>query len=53
MSRQGPEALAEQLSLSVDRVHVALRYAAEFPDEIEDRITLHELETAHYDRVSG
>lgn len=46
------EELAEQLSLTVGRIQVALRYAAEYPDEIEDRIKLHELESAHYDSLS-
>lgn len=44
--------LAKRLLLSVDRIHVALRYAAEYPDEIESRIELHERETAHYDRLA-
>jgi len=46
-----PERLAEQLSLTPDRVRVALRYAAEFPEEIEARIELHERETAHYESL--
>jgi hypothetical protein len=47
------ERLAEQLSLTADRVEVALRYAAEFPEEIETRIALHERETAHYESLVG
>ncbi|HET7455314.1 MAG TPA: hypothetical protein VFJ76_07325 [Solirubrobacterales bacterium] len=45
------ERLAEQLSLTPDRVRVALRYAADFPEEIEARIELHERETAHYESL--
>lgn len=51
--KQVAERLAEQLSLTPDRVGVALRYAAEFPDEIETRIDLHERETARYDSLAG
>jgi uncharacterized protein (DUF433 family) len=47
------EKLAEQLSISLDRIQVALRYAAEYPDEIESRIELHERETAHYGALAG
>lgn len=50
---QAAEKLAEELSISPDRVHVALRYAREYPDEIESRIELHERETAHYDALAG
>lgn len=49
---QVADRLAEQLSLTPDRVTVALRYAAEFPDEINARIELHERETAHYDSLA-
>src|SRR4051795_3700967 len=38
--RQIAERLAEDLSLTPDRVAVALRYATEFPEEIEARIEL-------------
>lgn len=48
----GGKQVAEQLSLTPDRVAVALRYAAEFPEEIEARIELHERETAHYDSLA-
>jgi hypothetical protein len=51
--KQVAEQLAEQLSLTPDRVAVALRYAAEFPEEIEARIELHERETAHYESLAG
>lgn len=51
--KQVAERLAEELSLTPDRVAVALRYAAEFPEEIEARIELHERETAHYDSLAG
>jgi hypothetical protein len=51
--KQVAERLAEDLSLTPDRVAVALRYAAEFPKEIEARIELHERETAHYDSLAG
>jgi hypothetical protein len=51
--RQVAERLAEDLSLTPDRVAVALRYAAEFPEEIEARIKLHERETAHYESLAG
>lgn len=47
------ERLAEELSLTPDRVAVALRYAAEFPEEIEARIALHEREAAHYEAFAG
>lgn len=50
---QVAERLAEELSLTPDRVEVALRYAAEFPEEIEARIELHERETAHYESLVG
>lgn len=51
--RQAAERLAEELSLTPDRVAVALQYAAEFPDEIEARIELHERETTHYEVPEG
>lgn len=51
--KQVAERLAEDLSLTPDRVGVALRYAAEFPEEIEARIELHERETAHYESLVG
>lgn len=47
------ERLAEDLSLTPDRVAVALRYESEFPEEIGARIKLHERETAHYESVAG
>lgn len=50
---QVAEQLAEDLSLTPDRVAVAFRYASEFPEEIETRIALHERETAHYDSLAG
>jgi hypothetical protein len=50
---QFAERLAEEFSLTPDRVAVALRYAAEFPEEIEARIGLHERETAHYESLAG
>lgn len=50
---QVAERLAEHLSLTPDRVAVALRYAAEFPEEIEARIALHERETDHYESLAG
>ena len=55
-SGDGPQAaarLAEELSVTPDRIAVALRYEAEFPEEIEARIELHERETAHYDSLAG
>jgi hypothetical protein len=51
--KQVAERLAEDLSLTPDRVAVALRYAAEFPEEIEARIELHERETSHYESLAG
>jgi hypothetical protein len=51
--KQAAERLAEDLSLTSDRVAVALRYEAEFPEEIEARIELHERETAHYESLIG
>lgn len=45
--------VAEHLSLTPDQVAVALRYAAEFPEEIEARIDLHESETDHYESLAG
>lgn len=51
--KQVAEQLAEELSLTPDRIAVALRYAAEFPEEIEARIELHERETAHYESLAG
>jgi hypothetical protein len=51
--KQIAERLAEELSLTPDRVAVALRYAAEFPEEIEARIELHERETSHYESLAG
>ena len=50
---QVPARLAEELSLTPDRVAVALRYAAEFPEEIEARIELHERDAAHYEALAG
>lgn len=47
------ERIAEDFSLTADRVGVALRYAADFPEEIEARINLHESETAHYESLAG
>ena len=47
------ETLADQLSLPLDRIQLALRYAADYPDEISNRIELHERESAHYDALSG
>jgi hypothetical protein len=47
------EQLAEELSLPPDRIAVALGYAADFPEEIEARIELHERETAHYESIAG
>lgn len=55
-SGDGPQAaarLAEELSITPDRIAVALRYEAEFPEEIKARIELHERETAHYDSLAG
>lgn len=49
---EAAERLAEELSITPDRIAVALRYAADFPAEIEGRIELHERETAHYDSVA-
>lgn len=51
--KAGAERIADDLSLTPDRVDVALRYAAEFPEEIEARIELHERETAHYESLAG
>lgn len=51
--KQAVDQLAEDLSLTPDRVAVALRYATEFPEEIEARIELHERETAHYEALAG
>jgi hypothetical protein len=51
--KQVAEQLADELSLTPDRVAVALRYATEFPEEIEARIELHERETAHYESLAG
>lgn len=51
--KQAAEQFAEDLSLTPDRVDVALRYAAEFPEEIEARIELHERETAHYEALAA
>lgn len=47
------ERIAEDFALTPDRVAVALRYAAEFPEEIEARIELHERETADFDSVTS
>jgi hypothetical protein len=47
------ERLAEELSLTPDRVAVALSYSAEFPQEIEARIELHERETAYFESMAG
>lgn len=49
---EAAEELGGQLSIVADRIQVALRYAAEYPDEIEGRIELHERETAHYDTLT-
>lgn len=51
--KEAAEQVAEDLSLTPDRVAVALRYEAEFPEEIEARIELHERETAHYESLVG
>ncbi|MGN6556442.1 MAG: hypothetical protein ACTHLH_00325 [Solirubrobacterales bacterium] len=51
--KQVAERVAEHLSLTPDRVAVALRYEAEFPEEIKARIELHERETAHYESLVG
>lgn len=51
--RKAAERIAEEFSLTSDRVEVALRYEAEFPQEIEARIGLHESETAHYEALAG
>jgi len=51
--RQAAKRLAEDLSLTPDRVEVALRYEAEFSEEIKARIELHERETAHYESLVG
>lgn len=51
--KQVAERLAEDLSLTPDRVAVALRYEAEFPEEINARIELHQRETAHYESLGG
>lgn len=50
---EASERLAEEMSITADRIAVALRYAAEFPEEIEARIGLHERETAHYESLAG
>jgi hypothetical protein len=49
--KQVAERLADELSLTPDRVAVALRYAAEFPEEIEARMELHKRETARFSRT--
>jgi hypothetical protein len=51
--REAAERLAEDLSLTPDQVSVALRYEAEFPEEIQARIELHERETARYEALAG
>lgn len=51
--KEAAERVAEDLSLTPDRVAVALRYEAEFPEEINARIELHERETAHYESLAG
>jgi hypothetical protein len=50
---EASERLAEEMAITADRIAVALRYAAEFPEEIEARIGLHERETAHYESLAG
>jgi hypothetical protein len=50
---QAAERVAENLSLTPDRVAVALRYEAEFPQEIQVRIDLHLRETDHYEALAG
>lgn len=46
------ERLVEEMSITADRIAAALRYAAEYPEEIEARIELHRRETAHYDSLA-
>jgi hypothetical protein len=50
---EASERLAQEMSITADRIAVALRYAAEFPAEIEARIKLHERESAHYESLAG
>jgi hypothetical protein len=50
---EASERLAEEMSITADRVAVALRYAAEFPEEIEARIQLHERETVRYESLAS
>jgi hypothetical protein len=50
---EASERLAQEMSITADRIAVALRYAAEFPAEIEVRIKLHERESAHYESLAG
>jgi hypothetical protein len=47
------ERLAEEMSITADRIAAALRSAAEYPEEIEARIELHQRETAHYASLAG
>ena len=47
------ERLAGEMSITADRIAGALRYAAEFPEEIEARIELHERESAHYESLAA
>lgn len=51
--KKAAEHLVEDLSLTPDQVAVALRYAAEFPEEIDARIELHERESAHHESLGG
>ncbi len=39
--------------VTADRIAVALRYAAEFPEEIEARIELPERDSAHYESLAA
>jgi hypothetical protein len=50
---EASERLVQEMSITADRIAVALRYAAEFPAEIEARIKLHERESAHYESLAG
>lgn len=51
--KHAAEHLVEDLSLTSDQVAVALRYAAEFPEEIETRIELHLSEADQYESLAG
>jgi hypothetical protein len=51
--QQAAELVAENLSLTLEQVAVALRYAAEFPEEIEARIELNVSEADHYESLAG